>query len=50
MTLVVRGSPDRSKKEDPAHFMNQAFQPQIYQPGRDYDKAGDPEASTRGSS
>ncbi|KAL9068225.1 MAG: hypothetical protein Q9161_006358 [Pseudevernia consocians] len=43
-------SPDRSKKEDPAHFTNQAFQPQIWQPGRDYDKAGEPETSRRKSS
>lgn len=43
-------SPDRSKKEDPAHFTNQAFQPQIWQPGRVYEKAGEPEASRRASS
>lgn len=43
-------SPDRSKKEDPAHFTNEAFQPQIWQPGRDYDKGGEPEASRRRSS
>ena len=50
MTLVVRVSPDRSKKDERAHFTNQAFQPFIWQPGRDYDKAGESEASRRASS
>ena len=50
MTLAARCSLDRSKKEDPAHFTNHAFQPQIWQPGRDYERAGEPETSRRSSS
>ncbi|KAL6713587.1 hypothetical protein ACLMJK_009052 [Lecanora helva] len=30
-------NPDMTKKEDPSHYTNEAFQPQMWQPGSDYE-------------
>ena len=50
MTLLIRDSPDMSKREDPAHYTNQAFQPQMWRPGRDYERSSVSDASVKGSS
>ncbi|KAL2037943.1 hypothetical protein N7G274_009418 [Stereocaulon virgatum] len=43
-------SPDMSKREDPAHYTNQAFQPQMWRPGRDCERSSISDASVKGSS
>jgi len=38
-----------SKREDPAHYTHEAFQPQMWRPGKEYDRLWDKEDSSKGS-
>ena len=35
-----RDNPDMTKKDYPAHYTNESFQPEIWQPGSDYETDG----------